>query len=358
MVANGATLPTFTVAVEDLDGYVVGSDVSTVTVSISPGTTINGTTTVSVVNGVATFSGLSVVGTAGSYTLLFTDSTSSVSTDSALLTLNPGLATHLVLTSSASLNATNGVALSGGPTLTLEDSGNNAVLNSSDTITVGASSPSIALTGTTSVSVSSAGTVDFSGLILTGPAGTYTLTFSDKNGVSVATLSVTVGSTTGSKLVVTNTPSSSAGSGLALGTQPTLAIEDVGGNVDTSVSGTITVSIAGGPSVTNGSSATVTNGVASLSGLTITGTASLTPYVVTFSFTPTGSGSVTFTTTMNLTLGAGTPTSFTFTTTPSSSSGSGAALLSQPVISVTDVNGQKINSKKPAAVQPLTSPEK
>ena len=342
VVANGATLPTFTVAVEDLDGYVVGSDVSTVTVSISPGTTINGTTTVSVVNGVATFSGLSVVGTAGSYTLLFTDSTSSVSTDSALLTLNPGLATHLVLTSSASLNATNGVALSGGPTLTLEDSGNNAVLNSSDTITVGASSPSIALTGTTSVSVSSAGTVDFSGLILTGPAGTYTLTFSDKNGVSVATLSVTVGSTTGSKLVVTNTPSSSAGSGLALGTQPTLAIEDVGGNVDTSVSGTITVSIAGGPSVTNGSSATVTNGVASLSGLTITGTASLTPYVVTFSFTPTGSGSVTFTTTMNLTLGAGTPTSFTFTTTPSSSSGSGAALLSQPVISVTDATGNPI----------------
>jgi hypothetical protein len=74
-----------------------------VTVAIQSGTggTLGGTTTVNAVAGVATFSGLSLAGTVGTnYVLRF--SGSGLTVDTGNMTVTPGAATQLALTTAAS----------------------------------------------------------------------------------------------------------------------------------------------------------------------------------------------------------------------------------------------------------------
>ena len=77
----GATLsPAVTVLVEDSLGNVVTSDTSSVTVAIGNnpgGGTLSGTLTVAAVNGVATFSNLSINNPGSGYTLIASDTTGS-----------------------------------------------------------------------------------------------------------------------------------------------------------------------------------------------------------------------------------------------------------------------------------------
>jgi uncharacterized delta-60 repeat protein len=68
---TGSTLTPITVEVDDSDGDLVTTDNSNVTLALSTGT-LGGTTTVAAVNGVATFSDLSIT-TAGTYTFSATD---------------------------------------------------------------------------------------------------------------------------------------------------------------------------------------------------------------------------------------------------------------------------------------------
>ncbi len=70
------TIPDFQVAIEDANGNVVSSDNAPITITITSGPSgakISGTTTVNAVNGVATFSGLSL-NLAGAYTIQATSS--------------------------------------------------------------------------------------------------------------------------------------------------------------------------------------------------------------------------------------------------------------------------------------------
>ena len=80
-------------AIEDVNGNTVTSSTSAVTIALSanPGdTTLNGTTTVNAVNGVATFPGLNIAAIANGYTLIATSGTLTPATSAAFnITLTP-----------------------------------------------------------------------------------------------------------------------------------------------------------------------------------------------------------------------------------------------------------------------------
>ncbi|HTU21258.1 MAG TPA: immunoglobulin domain-containing protein [Gemmataceae bacterium] len=78
--ASGATMPSVTVALEDPSGNIETSDNSdTISLALSPSGTLNGTTTMTVSGGEATFSNLSINQIANSYTLVASTDASGVS---------------------------------------------------------------------------------------------------------------------------------------------------------------------------------------------------------------------------------------------------------------------------------------
>jgi hypothetical protein len=179
-------------------------------------------------------------------------------------------ATNLVLTTSPSATASNGVALATQPTVTVEDSLGDVVTTATGTVTASASGSGSLASSTASIVH---GVATFSGLVLNGIVGNYTLTFS-KVGVADATSdTIALSAGVAAALAITTAPAG-ASSGVALSTQPVVALEDAGGNVVTSQNtGTVTASIASGSgTLTNVTSGTFTGGYATFTSLTLTGT--------------------------------------------------------------------------------------
>ena len=191
-------------AIKDAYGNTVTSSTASVTISeSSSAVALSGTVTQAAVAGVATFSGVSLDGTAGlGYTLTYTASTPAVSV-SQTINLTHGVATQLVKTSNAS-------AVRAGQTLTdtvieIRDQdgnlvntgdGSTASFEASAARTAGGTSatlvdggvvaPQVALTRT-----ATAGIVTFSGLRLEGIQGAHTLTLGITNPTTLNTISTT-----------------------------------------------------------------------------------------------------------------------------------------------------------------------
>ena len=203
--ANGVALaiqPAITV--EDASGAVVKGDTSTVTATLvggNVGSTITNNTKVAVA-GVATFSGLKINATVGTYTITFSDGALAPATSASLAdTLGP--ASQLVVATSPSTFTASGVVLAQQPVIDVEDSGGNL-----DTaVTTGAVTASIA-TGTGgalsagSTANFAAGVAAFSGLTLTGtPGSTYTLSYAGDSLTVTGTAMIDVGQTQAALIV-------------------------------------------------------------------------------------------------------------------------------------------------------------
>ncbi|NRP12188.1 hypothetical protein XMD517_000949 [Aliiroseovarius sp. xm-d-517] len=272
------------VQIRDAFGNVVTSDSTTsVAVSISGGSggTLGGTTTVQAVNGVVTFSGLTLSGTVGTtYTLSFVDTAATpvfTAVTSTVSLTGAGSASQLAITTQP-VAAANGAALGTQPVLEIRDADGNVVTSDSSTqitATIG-SGASGTLGGTTTVTASS-GVVTFSNLTLTGlTSETYTLSFDDAGSLTaVASLNLTLtGPGAASKVVLVTQPVFGP-NGQLLTTQPVLQVQDAQGNVVTGDSSTqVTVSIGSGAGGTLGGTQTVTasNGVITFTDLTFAGT--------------------------------------------------------------------------------------
>jgi hypothetical protein len=197
--ANGVALAVQpAITVEDASGAVVRGDTSTVTATLvggNVGSSITNNTKVAVA-GVATFSGLKINATVGTYTLTFSDGTLTPAT-SASLTDTLGPASQLVVATSPSTFTASGVVLAQQPVIDVEDSGGNL-----DTaVTTGAVTASIA-TGTGgalsagSTANFAAGVAAFSGLTLTGtPGSAYTLSYAGDSLTVLGTATIDVGQT-------------------------------------------------------------------------------------------------------------------------------------------------------------------
>jgi hypothetical protein len=157
--------------IEDGDGNVETSDDSNVTLTVAsgPSSILSGTVTVQAINGVASFSGISL-DTAGTYTLFVSDAGDNVSgTSSNTMVVNPAAASKLAFAAPIA----NGI--SPAVVVDIEDRFGNVVTTSDSTIKLAIhSGPSRAkLSGTTSVSaVNGVATFD---ILSINTSGTFTL---------------------------------------------------------------------------------------------------------------------------------------------------------------------------------------
>jgi hypothetical protein len=175
--AAGTTFATM-VEIRDSFGHTL-ADNSTITLSLatSAGATLNGATSVQAINGVATFSGLSLT-KSGTYNLVASDG-SILAARSSAFTITPDFSTeHLVLLQQPTTTIV-GKPLFPALVLNVVDQYNNLVITekSSATITIESGPPSATLSGTTTIAFRN-GAASFSTLKL-NQAGAYTLTATD-----------------------------------------------------------------------------------------------------------------------------------------------------------------------------------
>ena len=230
-----------------------------VTVSITgtpAGVTLGGTTTVLTgANGQAAFSGLSLTGPAGNYTLDFT-ATALTSVTSGTITLAAGGGTALTLETAPPATAQSGVALSPAPVLQLRDGSGNAVNQAGvavfATITTGAGG---SLAGADTVLTNASGVATFSTLNIVGPVGSYTLAFGGAGLTGVTAAPLTLGAGPAAALAITTAPPATAQSGIAFTTQPVLQVVDGAGNPVSQAGITVTAGIASGGGALSGTTA-------------------------------------------------------------------------------------------------------
>jgi len=187
------------IQIRDSFGNLITNSSAEVTVSIASGTggTLGGGTTISAVNGVATFTDLSISGIAGT-AYSFAYSATGLTSASETLTVTAGAPSRIQFVTSAS-GFNNGTAFRTQPVLRIQDASGNTVTTSSAAVTATISSGGVLL-GTTTQSASS-GVVTFTNLGVYGtPGAAYTITFA-ATGLTGATQTILL--TSGSSLAPT-----------------------------------------------------------------------------------------------------------------------------------------------------------
>ncbi len=320
----------------------------TVTATLLTGTgSVGSATAITTASGTATFSGLSIAGSTGSYSLSF-DSPPLTGVTSGTITLSAGTATKLAISTSPSSSGQSGIALSTQPRIQIEDSAGNNVSSSGVTVTASiASGPSGAILAGSTAVTSGSGRASFGGFAISGPIGTYTIQFDAPSLTGTVSGNVTISAGTASTLTITTQPSASDSSGVAFPTQPVLQLRDGAGNAVSTAGISIIASIGsspGGGSLTNAVATTNSSGAATFGTLTLTGPVGS----YTLSFTGTGLSPVTSST---ITLGSGRGSKLALTTQPSASAQNGQVFVQQPVVQLQDAsNNPVLQAGVPVAV--------
>lgn len=251
--AGSMITPAITVAVEDANSLVVTNSSASVAIAITTnpgGGTLSGTTPVNAVNGVATFSDLSINRVGNGYRLTAT-STGLTSAQSNTFNITVGTATQLVFTTQPDGAATGGVAFPTQPTVTVEDADGNTITTGTEstasiTLAIGTNPSGGTLTCTTNPKAAVAGVDTFAGCKINFAGNGYTLTAS-ATGLATATsnpFNIAVGPATQLAFGVqpTNTQFSTA-----ITPPVTVLVEDAGGDIVNS-SASVTMSIGTNPS--------------------------------------------------------------------------------------------------------------
>ncbi len=263
-----------TVEAEDAAGTVDTSFHGSVTLGLANnpgGGSLAGTVTVTAVNGVATFSGLSIdtANNVADYYTLQASSSGLSPTTTSLVHVASARTDHLAVLGPA------GNVLTGAPfsvtVEALDQYGNDVNLGSGLEVTLSlANNPGGAALGGTVTATESNGVITFSHLTIDKPGGGNTLQATTSGAWSVPSGTSYAFSVTNDQLVVAHALTSVA-AGTAFGL--VVNAEDAGGHVDASFDGPVTVALVnlGGNNATLGGTLTVTavNGVAVFSGLAV-----------------------------------------------------------------------------------------
>ena len=264
------------IQLRDAGGNAVSQADVAVTAAIATGDgTLGGTATATTnADGVATFAGLSITGTAGDRTLTFT-ATDLTAATSGTITITAGAATALAITTQPSTSAASGAVFAQQPVIQLQDASGNAVSQADVAVTAAIATGDGTLGGTATATTNADGVATFAGLTITGTAGDRTLTFTatDLTAATSDTITITAGAATA--LAITTQPSTSAASGAVFVQQPVIQLRDAGGNAVSQAGVVVTAAIASGGGELGGTATATTNadGVATFAGLSITGTA-------------------------------------------------------------------------------------
>jgi hypothetical protein len=250
--ATAGTAFTLTVTAQDAYGNTVISYSSSVSLSASSGTISPTSTGTSGWSSGVWSSNSATLTAAGSITITANDG--SGHTGTASVTVSAGALSKFAVGAPTSATAGTGFTL----TVTAEDTYGNPIKTYDSSVTLSASAGTISPTST-GTSGWSNGVWSSSSVTLT-TAGSITITASDGNG-HTGTATLTVNAAAASKLVVSGFPSSvTAGSANSV----TVTAEDQYGNTATSFSGTVTITSSDGKAVLP-SPGKLTNGVGSFS---------------------------------------------------------------------------------------------
>jgi len=252
---------------EDRFGNLETSDNSTVvTATLESGTgPLQGTTTIPVSGGVATFAGLAD-DTAESISLEFTGGgLTSFSTNS--IVVSPATASRLVVTQEPPATASAGQVFATQPVITEEDPfGNVETGDNNTTITASLGTGSGPLLGTTTITMKG-GVATFKNLA-DDTAEIITLTFTGLGLTAVPSSSVAVSPAKASQLVIYTQPTATATAGQPFASGPVVYEEDPFGNLETGDNSTvITATLTSGAGLLQGTTATVSGGVATFTNL-------------------------------------------------------------------------------------------
>jgi hypothetical protein len=263
--AGSAFAPSLAVELEDQFDNLVNTNTSNVTLTVAsgPGTT-SGTTTVAAVNGIATFSGVTIK-TSGAYTLNATDG-SLAHIVSSSFNVNAAAPSKVVITQQPS-DVTAGSTFSPAVAVAVEDAFGNVVIGDSSSITLATHSGPGPLGGTAIVQAVG-GVATFSNVSLT-MAGNYTLQASDGGLASATSSGFNVAVAAASQLAFGQQPSNVT-AGSTMGPAVTVAVEDPFGNVVTTGSPSVTLSVNTGPGLLGGIiTAQAVNGAATFGNLSL-----------------------------------------------------------------------------------------
>jgi hypothetical protein len=334
----GATFSTQPIVyVEDQYGNVETGDNSTQVnaVSLPNGSgPLQGATTVTASNGVATFTNLAD-DTAETITVQFTSAPALTAATSNNIVVSPAAASQLVITTQPSPTATAGVAFSTQPVVYVEDQyGNLETGDSSTQVSVASLPPgSGPLQGTTTVTASG-GIVAFTDLA-DNTAETISLQFTSVPPLISATSSnIVVSPAAASQLVIATQPSPTATAGMAFSTQPVVEIEDQYGNLITGDNSTqVTAALASGTGPLLGTlTETVAGGIA-----TFTDLADDKAETISLQFA--SAPALTLATSNNIVVSPAAATQLVIATEPSPTATAGTPFATQPVVYVEDAYG-------------------
>jgi hypothetical protein len=259
------------VAVEDPLGNVITSFSGSVTLGLqtNPGSgTLSGTLTANVVNGVATFNGLTLNAAGAGYTLMASSGTLTPAVSSAI-TVTPGSGLKLAVTTEPPSSVTAGAGL--GVAVTVEDQFGNVVSNYTGTVTLAlATNPGGTSLGGKLTATVSAGVATFTGLTLNVADPGYTLTATSPNVTSATSTAITVTPAGVTKLAIKAEPPGAVDEGQGFGLA--VAAEDQFGNVVSTYTGSVALALQtnpGGAMLSGIVTVPVASGVATFSGLTL-----------------------------------------------------------------------------------------
>ena len=210
------------------------------------------------------------------YTLTASDPTDGLTAvQSAAFTVTPGVPAELVFKQQPG-GGTGGTLWSTGdqPTVWIEDSQGNLVTTDQNAVTlsIGTNPSNGTLSGCSTVNAVN-GIATFSGCTIDKAGTGYTLTATDAaDSLNIPVVSSAFNITVGppSQLDFTTTPAGAV-TGDPFGTQPTVSVEDAGGNLVTTATSTVSLAIGVNPSngTLSGCSGSTTAGVATFSGCAI-----------------------------------------------------------------------------------------
>jgi hypothetical protein len=269
----GATInPAVTVDVEDSSNDVVATDSSIVTLTLSNGTFAGGsrTATARAVNGIATFSGLTI-DAVGSYTLTASDGTLTPSAPSGSFTVSPAAPAKLVFIIPPYTSVVAGNPLTDPVVIDELDSYGNLVTTDNTTVvTVSLASGAGTLLGSPTATVTG-GVASFNYLEV-NTAGPKTLQFQAPNLPPVVSAPTTVVPAAASGLKIVTRPPGRIVTGQPISLQ--VDAVDPYNNVATSYTGPVTVASAGG-TVSGTLTVTANDGVATFNNVIPTTTGAL-----------------------------------------------------------------------------------
>jgi hypothetical protein len=342
--AGAAITPAVTVAVQDdLHGTVTSAgNAVTIGLGNNPGgATLSGTLTVAAVNGVATFPNLTLTRAAAGYTLVATAQALTPATSTAFNVI-AGPAKQLTFTIAPPATAASGVEFAASPVVQVTDASGNPVGTSGIPVSVSILPSAGTLGGTTMATTNAAGAATFTGLLITGPSGAYTLTFTAPGLTPLSSASIALTSGNPASLGIVTQPAATAQSGVPLSRQPVLRLLDAAGNPVSRSGVEVTAAIASGPAGgTLGGTSTVStdgSGIATFTNLALTGL----PGSYTLGFSSAGLPAIT-SSAIEVSLTPGPAPLLTITTQPSATAQNGVPFPQQPAVRVADVSGNPVS---------------